>query len=208
MRVKFEARRRGEEEGEGGRHDVSLSILSLLPFFPRAGRGSSLSHCLAKNFKSINALFKQSTFGNIKKQWLARGCGAGCGARAKIVDGITCLSTRGTGLKCQSVVLREAKYLPRQLFQFDTRADGNGEEIFRFLRSNFIYRVATIFPNYYYIAKLRETHRDAQVSRGESIFLHPPVRGEREGGGSGKKKFRTLPTPCALPQLMRANVIN
>lgn len=162
-----------------------------------------MSHCLAKNFKSINALFKQSTFGKIKKQWLARGCGT----RAKIVDGITCLSTRATGLKCQSVVLREAKYLPRQLFQSDTRAGGNGEEIFRFLRSNFIHRrVAIIFP--IITSRGCTTHRD---TRGESIFLHPPPRGEEGAGEARRKSFEhPLPTPCAhaLPQLMRANVVN
>lgn len=129
---------------------------------------------------------------------------------AKIVDGITCLSTRATGLKCQSVVLREAKYLPRQLFRLDTRADGNGGANISFLlRSNFIHRrLAYNFPNYY-IAR----HNIAYTYEGKSIFSPPPSSPYEEGGGAGearRKSFeRPLPTPCAAsPQLMRANVVN
>lgn len=125
---------------------------------------------------------------------------------AKIVDGITCLSTRATGLKCQSVVLREAKYLPRQLFRLDTRADGNGEEIFRssFVPILFIAASPIISP----IITSRDT--TAYTYEGKSIFSlpHPTKRG---GAGEARRKSfeRPLPTPCAAsPQLMRANVVN
>lgn len=92
---------------------------------------------------------------------------------AKIVDGITCLSTRATGLKCQSVVLREAKYLPRQLFRLDTRADGNGEEIFRssFVPILFIAASPIISP----IITSRDTTSRTRT-RGNRYFLFLTLR--------------------------------
>ena len=107
---------------------------------------------------------------------------------AKIVDGITCLSTRATGLKCQSVVLREAKYLPRQLFRLDTRADGNGEEIFRssFVPILFIAASPIISP----IITSRDTTSRTRT-KGNRYFLFLTLRKGGRSGRSEKKKFRT-----------------